>query len=145
MPARHIALATIAALTQAALTHTQARATTVQVTVTNIHNNHGQVLVALCPRADFLRPHCPWQARAPASPGAVTLTIPNVPPGTYAAQAFHDENNNGRLDRTFFGLPREAMGFSNNAPLVFGPPSFATAAFPVSGAVTPISFALRYY
>ncbi len=145
MPRRRLAFTAAAALTQAAFTANPACATTVQVTVTNIHNSHGQVLVALCPRADFLRPHCAWQARTPALPGAVTLTIPDVPPGTYAAQAFHDENDNGRLDRTLLGFPREAMGFSNNAPLVFGPPSFSAAAFSVSGAVTAVSFALRYF
>ncbi len=142
MPPSRMILAALA-ITQ--LAATQAQATTVQITVTNIHNNHGQVLVALCPRADFLRPHCAWQGHTQAQPGAVTLTIPDVPPGTYAAEAFHDENNNGRLDRTLLGLPQEAMGFSNNAPLILGPPSFAAAAFPVSGDVTPISFALRYY
>ena len=140
MRAHRTALAALA-LAAAAPAH----AATVQVTVTKIRNNQGQILVALCTRADFLHPHCAWHGHTQAQPGAVTITIPNVPPGTYAAQAFHDENSNGRLDRTLLGLPREAMGFSNNAPLRLGPPSFATAAFPVSGDVTPISFALRYY
>ncbi len=142
MPSRRPALAVLAMAMAAA---PQTHASTVQITVTNVRNNQGQVLVALCTQADFLHPRCAFHGHAPALPGAVTLTIPNVPAGTYAAQAFHDENNNGRLDRTLLGLPREAMGFSNNAPLRLGPPSFATAAFPVSGDVTPISFALRYY
>ncbi len=137
--------ALLAALTLTLAAAPTAHAATVQITVTNVRNNQGQILVALCTRADFLHPHCGWHGHTPARPGAVTLSIPNVPPGTYAAQAFHDENNNGHLDRTLLGLPQEAMGFSNNAPLRLGPPSFATAAFPVSGEVTPISFALRYY
>ena len=42
----------------------------------------------------------------------LSAIVPNVPPGTYAAQAFHDEDDNGKLDRTLLGLPKEAMGFS---------------------------------
>ena len=117
----------------------------VQVTVKGVRNNHGQVLVALCTKAEFLRPHCAWRGRADATPGTVTISIQGVPDGTYAAQAFHDENGNGRLDRSILGLPKEAMGFSKDAPLSLGPPRFDAAAFPVSGAITQVSFSLRYF
>jgi uncharacterized protein (DUF2141 family) len=116
----------------------------VQVTVEGVRNDHGRVLVALCTVAEFLRPHCAWKANAPAAAGTVTLRIEGVPPGTYAAQAFHDENDNGRIDRNLLGLPEEGMGFSNDAPMVFGPPRFATAAFQVTGTGAGIAFHLRY-
>jgi uncharacterized protein (DUF2141 family) len=116
----------------------------VQVTVEGVRNDHGRVLVTLCTAADFLRPHCAWKASAPAAAGTVRLRIDGVPPGTYAAQAFHDENANGRLDRNFLGLPEEGMGFSNDAPMVFGPPRFTTAAFAVTGSAAEIEFHLRY-
>jgi len=116
----------------------------VQVTVHDIRNDHGRVLVALCTRADFLRPHCAWTASAPAVVGTVTLRIDGVPPGVYAAQAFHDENSNGILDRSFLGLPEEGMGFSRDAPMRMGPPRFADAAFTVDGPVTAVDFRLGY-
>jgi uncharacterized protein (DUF2141 family) len=122
-----------------------ARAASVIVTVQGVRNTHGHILVALCGKAEFLRPHCAWRGRAPASPGDVRVTINNVPPGTYAAQAFHDENDNGILDRNILGLPREAMGFSNNAPMRMGPPRFDAASFPVTAPVTTIVFRLRYF
>ena len=59
---------------------------------------------------------------------AVTLVC-KVDSGTYAAAVFHDENNNGKLDKNFMGIPKENYGFSNNASGVFGPPDFADAAF----------------
>ncbi len=124
---------------------TTAQAATVQVNVQGVRNNHGSILVALCTKADFLRPHCQWHGSALATPGSVTVTIPNVPSGTYAAQAFHDENANGRLDRSMLGLPKEAMGFSNNAPMHMAPPRFDAASFTVSADPTRISFVLRYY
>ena len=122
-----------------------ASAATVVVTVTGVRNDHGKVLVAVCSAATFLRPHCPWRGHAAAQRGQVQISIENVPPGTYAAQAFHDENDNGKLDRTLLGLPKEAMGFSNDAPMRLGPPRFDAAAFVVAAQGTAIRFALRYF
>jgi uncharacterized protein (DUF2141 family) len=119
-------------------------AASVQVTVQGVRNDHGSVLVALCTSAEFLRPHCAWKASTPAAAGTVTLRIDGVPPGTYAAQAFHDENGNGRLDRSLLGLPEEGMGFSRDAPMRMGPPRFEDAAFPIAPAGAAIAFRLRY-
>ena len=122
-----------------------AQATTVLVTVSGVRNDHGKILVALCTQATFLHPHCAWRGHAPAAFGKVLVRIDGVPPGTYAAQAFHDENGNGKLDRTILGLPKEAMGFSNDAPMRMGPPKFDMAAFTVGANGAQISFALRYF
>ncbi len=132
-------------LASALLPARTAQAATVLVTVTGVRNDHGKVLVALCTQATFLRPHCPWRGSVAAKPGEVLVRIDGVPPGRYAAQAFHDENDNGKLDRTILGLPREAMGFSNDAPMRMGPPRFDAAAFVVGLHGAAISFALRYF
>ena len=120
-------------------------AATVVVSVTGVRNDHGHVMVALCTKADFLQPHCRWKGRVPAAEGVVQVTLENVPPGIYAAQAFHDENDNGTLDRNFFGLPKEAMGFSNDAPMHMGPPRFDAAAFNVGEDEKRILFKLKYH
>ncbi len=73
------------------------------------------------------------------------VTIDDVPPGLYAAQAFHDENGDGLLNRNILGLPKEAMGFSRNAPMRLGPPRFADAAFAVGDDVTRVAFTLKYF
>ena len=122
-----------------------AQAATITVTVTGVRNANGHVLVAICPRANFLQPDCPWHGLAVAHPGNTSVTIDHVPPGTYAAQAYHDEDNNQRLERSFFGLPKEGMGFSNDAPMRFGPPSFDTASFNLNADSSAIHFKLRYY
>ena len=49
-----------------------------------------------------------------AEKGGVTYTFKNVPPGTYAVGVVHDENDNGKLDTNFLGIPKEGYGFSNN-------------------------------
>jgi len=132
-------------LALALLASTASPAADVEVKVSNIRNDNGLIRVALCKRASFLQPHCPWQGNAQAAIGAVTVIVKNVPPGTYAAQAFHDEDGNGTLERSFLGLPKEGMGFSNNAPMHFGPPRFDAAAFDVSTNGAKIDFALKYY
>ena len=38
----------------------------------------------------------------------MTLVFENVPPGRYAVLAYHDENDNGEMDRRFGMIPTEA-------------------------------------
>ena len=51
-----------------------------------------------------------------------TCAFPNLAPGDYAIELFHDENGNGKLDTGFMGIPSEGFGASNDAPEKFGPP-----------------------
>jgi uncharacterized protein (DUF2141 family) len=122
-----------------------AAAAQVTVTITGVRDGRGVVRVAICPRADFLQPRCPYVGLAPAAAGAVRVVINGVPPGVYAAQAYQDANDNGILDRDWLGFPKEGLGFSRNAPMHFGPPSFVNAAFTVGTGAITISFLLRYF
>lgn len=115
------------------------------VTVTGLRSAKGHVLVAICDRSHFLQETCPYRGRTQAEVGSVTVHVAGVPPGVYAAQGFQDENDNGKIDRTVFGLPAEGIGFSRNAPMRFGPPSFDAAAFSLGAAGGVISFSLRYF
>ncbi len=87
------------------------------------------VRVDVCPQARFLADGCPWHTNLPAHPGTMIFTIAGVPPGDYAVQAFHDENDNDRIDRGLFGLPKEGVGFSRDARIVFSPPKWSDAVF----------------
>ena len=44
----------------------------------------------------------------------VTAQFENIPAGNYAIAIFLDENDNYKLDRNLFGIPKEKYGFSNN-------------------------------
>jgi uncharacterized protein (DUF2141 family) len=59
----------------------------------------------------------------------VTHVFPHLPPGDYALAVIHDVNSNKKLDKYFFGLPKEKYGFSRNAKGFLGPPSFKKAKF----------------
>lgn len=126
----------------AVLLATGAGAAEVRVVVTGLRSEAGALLVALCPRAAFLGPACPFTGRAPA--GAPAVVIRDVPPGEYAAQAFHDENANDQIDRKGV-LPVEGMAFSRDAPMRFGPPKFADAAVTVHEPGGTLTLTMRYF
>ena len=70
----------------------------------------------------------------PIPPGSQHMTIPvSVPPGTYAVSVYEDLNGNHKLDRNFFGIPREPVGVSGNPRSRYGPPHFSECSFSVSG------------
>ncbi|WP_254603226.1 DUF2141 domain-containing protein [Sphingomonas bacterium] len=119
--------------------------TTVTVQVGNIRNANGNVHVDICPQAQFLTENCPYRATVRAVAGVTTLVLQGVPAGRYAAQATHDENRNGKVDRALFGIPKEGVGFSNDAKIRFGPPKFDDAAFAVGATPNTIRFSLRYF
>ncbi len=59
----------------------------------------------------------------------------DLPNGFYAVKAFHDANNNQKLDTNLFGIPKEKWGVSNNLKAKFGPPDFKKMLFEVNGNV----------
>jgi uncharacterized protein (DUF2141 family) len=68
----------------------------------------------------------------------------HVPSGRYAAVVIHDENSNMKLDRNFFGIPKEGFGFSNNPRVAFSAPSFQSAVAPVACPETKLQIRLIY-
>ncbi|PYE85955.1 DUF2141 domain-containing protein [Pseudoroseicyclus aestuarii] len=120
-----------------------AHAGQVEVTASALRNTQGMLLVALCNRETFTRAGCAHTGSAPASEGRVVL--PDVPPGIYAAQVFHDENGNTDLDRSLLGRPQEGFGFSNDAPMRFGPPDFDDAAIRVPDTNVRVPVTIRYF
>lgn len=68
----------------------------------------------------------------------------DLPPGRYGVIVFHDENDDGRLDKNMLGMPTEGYGFSNNATGFFSAPSFDDAAITVGSGVTHTVISLDY-
>ncbi len=112
------------------------------VVVTNVRNAKGVVHVDLCRQAEFLK-DCKLWVEAPSVTGTTTLRLRNVPPGDYGIQATHDENDNHKVDRGLFGIPKEGIGFSNDAPIGLGPPKWKDAVFGIAGDKT-VTLKMRY-
>lgn len=49
--------------------------------------------------------------------------------GVYAIKVLVDNNDNGKMDLNFFGIPKEQFGFSNNVLGILGVPKFEKASF----------------
>jgi uncharacterized protein (DUF2141 family) len=45
-------------------------------------------------------------------------------PGKYALSILHDQNSNQKMDKTWYGKPKEGFGVSTNPEIGFGPPDF---------------------
>jgi len=117
---------------------------TLDVAVSNVRSNSGRVSVSICPESTYLKT-CPYNFTAPAHTGTTIVTVTGLPFGTYAAQVFHDENDNKKVDRALFGIPKEGVGFSNDAPINFAAPKFAAAKFRYTASQQKIALKLRYF
>lgn len=142
---RSVLLAAAIALTAPpAVAPRPALAADVVVRVLNVKGSEGVVRAAVCVRENFLKPSCAFGAIEPAHPGMVVLTLHDVPPGQYAVEAHHDNNNDGKVDRNLLGIPTEGIGFSRDAPISFGPPQWDDAVFAVNDALVTINITLKF-
>ena len=106
------------------------------VEVSGLHNAQGKVAVAVFASAEgfpkddskaIRRVMLPIDG---ASHSAKTV-LSDIAPGTYAIAAFHDDNNSGKLETNFFGVPKKGYGFSNNLKPKMRAANFDEARFTV--------------
>ncbi|MCC7501626.1 MAG: DUF2141 domain-containing protein [Flavobacteriales bacterium] len=104
----------------------------------------GELKVALCPSKDAYDDEVGCTLRTvKASGNTVSCTFNDLTPGNYAVKVFHDINSNGKLDTSWIGWPQEPYGFSNDAPVNMGPPSFKLAALTVKQGAQTSRISLR--
>ena len=123
---------------------TGGHAARLDIELTGVENGRGLVRVAVCTPETFTTKHCPFFGATPARPGSVVVSIEGIPPGRYAVQAYHDEDGNGRIRKGLFGIPAEAIGFSRDARVRLGAPSFEDAAIDVAEPATATRLRLRH-
>ena len=105
----------------------------VKITVSGVAAPQGFMMVALHDEKGWSGAPLA-RARVPVAATTVTLTLPAPGPGRYGIKLFHDVNGDGKMETNIMGFPTEPVGFSNDAPIRLGPPSFADAAFNVGPA-----------
>lgn len=98
----------------------------ITVTIDNVKNDIGKVVLGLHTEATFMKTEALQTAESKIENGKITITFKNVTPGTYGIMALHDENENGKMDFEPNGMPAESYGMSNN-PLSYGPPQYSDA------------------
>ena len=123
------------------LAASSSQAATLVIRAEGVQAAQNMVYAGIC-NTSFEEATCPYKDRAPAKAGVVELRLRNVKPGTYAIAVFHDANGNGKLDRSFLGLPSEPYGFSNDVGRR-GPPNFEAARIVVKEPTTTIVIPIR--
>ena len=116
------------------------------VTIDGLHSAQGNVFVGLyATPSKFLNGNQSDAIRkVRASTAPITVSFDNLPPGTYAVGAYHDENGNDHLDTNLLGLPVEGYALSNGVRAVMSKPTFQQAAFTVGTGDKPVSLHIRY-
>ncbi|MEM7466097.1 MAG: DUF2141 domain-containing protein [Pseudomonadota bacterium] len=104
------------------------------VTVTGLKSATGNIIARLHADPESF-PMDPSKGVAeisvPITDKTTTFTLEDIDPGTYALAVVHDENGNNKLDFNRLSIPKEPVGFSNNAKGFMGPPKFKKAQFSV--------------
>jgi uncharacterized protein (DUF2141 family) len=117
----------------------------VQITIGNVQSDGGSVMIGLYDTPEgfraaikhstdvgLLNDHSRVAGMAlRAVAGPQTVILAGLKPGRYAIIAFHDEDDDGKLGATPWGVPTEGYGFSNNAWGILRAPSFDAAGFDV--------------
>lgn len=71
-----------------------------------------------------------------------TWIVEGLPYGTYAVLVHHDIDASGKMERHWFGKPKEPTGASNDAPSRFGPPKFKDAKFMLESTTLTLTITL---
>ncbi len=104
----------------------------------------GVLRVALSPNAQAYKTEVGCTLiSVPATGRVVTATFENVKIGTCAVKVFHDINSDNELNTSWIGWPKEPYGFSNDAPVNMGPPSYKLAMINVKEGVNAVRISLR--
>ena len=109
---------------------------TLEVRLVGLRSDQGSARVALWRTREGFPNDSEKAARRYSLPivdGVADIVIEGLEPGDWAIAAFHDENDNGRLDTRMFGIPKEGVAVSRDARGRFGPPSFEQAKVQLAG------------
>ncbi len=101
----------------------------------------GRLRVAVyASEADFLKNAVAKYDASVDEEGLAQIDLTDLDSGLYAVVVYHDVNEDGRLNRTAVGLPKEPYAFSNGIRPKLKRPSFDEAAVVLTpGAVIEIS------
>ncbi|MCF8481454.1 MAG: DUF2141 domain-containing protein [Rhodospirillum sp.] len=120
---------------------------TLAVAITGLRSDKGLVRLALYDQADRFPKRDGVIRTIRVSPDGekAEALFTDLPEGRYAIAFFHDENDNGKFDQGLLGVPMEGFGFSRDARVLLGPPSFEDAALTVRGPAPKLIIAKMRY
>jgi uncharacterized protein (DUF2141 family) len=143
----YLSLATLLTLSCAKILHAEAT-TALTVVVNGITHKTGEI----CFRIYNSEKGFPMSSSSEVKSGCTKITGSSVQtvfsglkPGTYAVAVVDDQNGDRKLNKDFFGIPKEGFGISRN-PIVSiqtGTPTFQKASFKITKNTT-INIDMKY-
>ncbi|WP_420318865.1 DUF2141 domain-containing protein [Ekhidna sp.] len=112
------------------------------VRVENIKEIKGSLMIAIYNHEDHFLTKEMISASKSIDSTIIEFSFELLGQEKYAVSIYQDENDNGKLDSNFMGIPSEPYAFSNNAKGMFGPPSFEDCKFEVKGGAQKIIISL---
>ena len=83
------------------------------VEITNVASEEGQIILAIYNSSENYDKRIAFQEVKLKPEIGTVIFETNVPDGEYLVMLVHDINNNGKLDISFIGMPKEPVGLSN--------------------------------
>jgi len=100
---------------------------TVEITITGIRNNKGEIRVGIFKDDESFQDEKSFRSikfdKLKLSNGTLHVKF-EIEHGEYGLSFVDDENNNAKMDYNFIGLPKEGFGFSNYYHAGFTKPHF---------------------
>ncbi|MEH2174389.1 DUF2141 domain-containing protein [Nostoc sp.] len=143
----HVLLATLMSISFAKIANAEPTAT-LNVVVNGIHHQKGEI----CFRVYANEKGFPMSSTSEAQSGCAKITGTSVKkefsglkPGTYAVAVVDDQNGDRKLNKDFFGIPKEGFGISKNPTVSIqtGTPKFRDASFVVNKNTT-VTIIMKY-
>lgn len=125
-----------------------APASRLRVEISNLHSNQGSVYCAV-----YAEPGAGFPTDQSKAKTSVKVSIKDrhalcefadLAPGVYAVTMLHDENENGKMDTDWMGIPKEGYGATRDAKGIMGPPKFKDAAFTYKGGGLTLQIRAKY-
>ena len=88
----------------------------VEVIITGIRNNRGQIVIGVFKDEDSFRKEEAFISKTFQKKGIVNGEMKvsfNLEPGVWGLSLLDDENSSGLMEYTFIGIPKEGFGFSD--------------------------------
>lgn len=103
-----------------------------QVNVDHVKHDRGKLFIAIYNNdEDWLKQEVTG-AIVSIKDGYSEAILRGLPAGKYAVSLFHDENDNGKMDTNWIGIPKEPYACSRGARGRFGPPKWTDAVFEIA-------------
>ena len=138
----------VALLLMSALT-AGVRAQNVEVTVTGIRSETGQIAVGVFTDNESFRQEKAFMesrfSKDKVTDGTLSFSL-TLEPGVYGLSVLDDENSDGLMEYRKLGIPKEGFGFSNFYLTGFARPTFDDFKFTVvQGEKVNITIRMKYF